>query len=225
MVQVNLDNFSVKQITQSGQCFRINEIKPGVFRVIAYGKRLVLEQEGRRVTFHCEEKEYKDLWRRYFDLETNYRYYIDHMNEELQGLLVRKTYLTGLLSQYTDPEKQGEYYTDKIVHMIVPMTAEDKAQAEGMGLDMGQAADPEGGTENMKTAMKTIIKASPFDRAMKVEAELNKLNGRIIKLLDSMRAQEMETQRIELEKLKYNLAKQKALGEFDVDPAEEEGEE
>ena len=62
--------------------------------------------------------------------------------------------------------------------MIVPMTAEDKAQAEGMGLDMGQAADPEGGTESMKTAMKTVIKASPFDRAMKVEAELNKLNGR-----------------------------------------------
>ena len=60
---------------------------------------------------------------------------------------------------------------------------------------------------------------------MKVEAELNKLNGRIIKLLDSMRAQEMETQRIELEKLKYNLAKQKALGEFDVDPVEGEDEE
>ncbi len=60
---------------------------------------------------------------------------------------------------------------------------------------------------------------------MKVEAELNKLNGRIIKLLDSMRAQEMETQRLELETLKYNLAKQKALGEFDIDPEEEEGEE
>lgn len=28
MVQVNLDNFSVKQIAQSGQCFRMNEIKP-----------------------------------------------------------------------------------------------------------------------------------------------------------------------------------------------------
>ena len=82
MVQVNLDNFSVKQIAQSGQCFRMNEIKPGFFQVIAYGKRLVLEQEGRRVTFHCEEKEYKNLWRRYFDLETNYRYYIDHIDPE-----------------------------------------------------------------------------------------------------------------------------------------------
>lgn len=82
MVQVNLDNFSVKQIAQSGQCFRMNEIKPGVFQVIAYGKRLVVEQEGQQVTFHCGEKEYKNLWRRYFDLETNYRYYIDHIDPE-----------------------------------------------------------------------------------------------------------------------------------------------
>ena len=132
-------------------------------------------------------------------------------------------YLTGLLNQYTDPDKQGEYYTDKIVHMIVPMSVEDKAQAEEMGVDIGQAMDPEGGKESMKTAMKTVIKSSPFDRAMKVEAELNRLNGRIIKLLDSMRAQEMEARRIELEKLKYDLARQKATGEFNIDPADGEG--
>lgn len=145
------------------------------------------------------------------------------MNEELQGLLVRKTYLTNLLDLYTDPEKQEAYYTDKIVHMIVPMTAEERQQAEGMGLDLGAAADPEGGEEEFKTAMKTIIKASPFDRAMKVEAELNKLNGRIIKLLDSMRACEAESRRIELEHKKYELSRQKLTGAIDVDPEEEEG--
>ena len=101
---------------------------------------------------------------------------LSRMNEELQGLLVRKEYLTGLL------------------------------------------ADPEGGKESLKTAMKTIIKASPFDRAMKVEAELNKLNGRIIKLLDSMRAHEADQSRLALERLKYQLARQKATGEFDIDP-------
>lgn len=63
-----------------------------------------------------------------------------------------------------------------------------------MGMELELAEDPEGGTESLKTAMKTIIKASPFDRAMKVEAELNKLNGRIIKLLDSMRAHEADLQ-------------------------------
>lgn len=145
------------------------------------------------------------------------------MNGELQGLLVRKAYLSNLLELYTDPDKQEAYYTDKIVHMIVPMTLEERQQAEGMG--MGAAADPEGGEEDFKTAMKTIIKASPFDRAMKVEAELNKLNGRIIKLLDSMRACEAESRRIELEEKKYRLSKQKLTGAIEVDPEEEEGDE
>lgn len=143
------------------------------------------------------------------------------MNEELQGLLVRKVYLTGLLREYTDPDKQGGFYTDKIVHMVVPIPAEEKAQAEGMGLDLNAAADPEGGAEDLKTAMKTIIKSSPFDRMMKVEAELNKLNGRIIKLLDSMRAYEMEQLRLDVERKRLKLAQQKAIGAFDVEDPEE----
>ncbi len=147
---------------------------------------------------------------------------LSRMNEELQGLLVRKEYLTGLLQGFTDPAKQQEYYTDKIVHMVVPIPQEDRAQAEEMGMELELAEDPEGGTESLKTAMKTIIKASPFDRAMKVEAELNKLNGRIIKLLDSMRAHEADQSRLALERLKYQLARQKATGEFDIDP--EDGE-
>lgn len=145
------------------------------------------------------------------------------MNEELQSLLVRKTYLTGLLQNFTDPEKQKEYYTDKIVHMVVPIPPDERAQAEGMGLELEAATDPEGGKESLKTAMKTIIKASPFDRAMKVEAELNKLNGRIIKLLDSMRAYEADQNRLALERLKYQLARQKATGEFEVDVEDGEG--
>ena len=38
--------------------------------------------------------------------------------------------------------------------------------------------------------MKTIIKSSAFDRAMKVEAELNRLHGRIIKQIDSIKSYE-----------------------------------
>lgn len=143
------------------------------------------------------------------------------MNEELQGLLIRKTYLTSLLQQYTDSDKQAEFYTDKIVHMIVPVSAEEQQQAEGMGMELDTAEDPEGGQESFKTAMKTIIKASPFDRMMKVETELNKLNGRIIKLLDSMRAYEMEQSRIDLERAKLKLSRQKATGAFEIDPEED----
>lgn len=84
MVKVKFDNFSVKQIAQSGQCFRMNETETGVFQVIAYGKRLhvIQEEDNGPVTFCCGQQEYETLWKRYFDLETNYRYYIDHIDPE-----------------------------------------------------------------------------------------------------------------------------------------------
>lgn len=139
------------------------------------------------------------------------------MMEELQSLLVRKAYLEGLLRQYTDPAAEGIFYADKIVHMTVPKSAEDIRQEKDSGIKLGQAEDPENGKEKLKTAMKTVIKSSAFDRAMKIEAELNRLHGRIIKQIDSMKSLEMEERRLKLEERKYNLAKQKLTGEFEID--------
>ena len=84
MVKVEHENFSVKQIARSGQCFRLNEIETGVFEVIAYGKRLhiIQEKDNGPVALCCSRQEYETLWKRYFDLETNYRYYIDHIDPD-----------------------------------------------------------------------------------------------------------------------------------------------
>ena len=155
---------------------------------------------------------------------------IQRMQDELQSLLIRKSYLEGLLKQYTDPEAEGKYYVDKIVHMVVPKGIEEQQQEQETGIETGQAQDPEAGaeaeaggsSEKLKTAMKSIIKASAFDRAMKVEAELNRLHGRIIKQLDSMKSYEMEQQRLQLEERKYNLARQKLTGEIVIDDETEE---
>ncbi len=152
---------------------------------------------------------------------------IQRMQDELQSLLIRKSYLEGLLKQYTDPEAEGQYYVDKIVHMVVPKGIEEQQQEQETGIETGLAQDPEAGaaggsSEKLKTAMKSIIKASAFDRAMKVEAELNRLHGRIIKQLDSMKSYEMEQQRLQLEERKYNLARQKLTGEIDIDDETEE---
>ena len=143
---------------------------------------------------------------------------LSRMTEELQALLLRKEYLESLLREYTDPTAEGKYYTDKIVHMIVPKDFDQQLQEQDTGVTTGEAQDPEGSAEKFKTAMKSIIKASPFDRAMKVEAELNRLHGRIIKQLDSIKAYELEDRRLTLEEKKYNLAKQKITGAYDIDP-------
>jgi len=147
---------------------------------------------------------------------------LEKMTEELQSLLVRKAYLEGLLGQYTDPSAEGTFYADKLVHMTVPKTLEEIQGEQDSGIDTGQVKDPEGSTEKLKTAMKTIIKSSAFDRAMKVEAELNRLHGRIIKQIDSIKSYEMEERRLSLEERKYQLAKQKLTGEIIVDDETEE---
>ena len=148
-----------------------------------------------------------------------------HMMAELQALYLRKAYLEKLLAEYEAPEAGG-FYTDKIVHMIVPKSMEDKQAEESTGIAAGEAEDPEAiegqQGECFKTAMKSIIKSSPFDRAMKVEAELNKLHGRIIKQLDSIKAHEMESRRLQLEERRLELMKQKLTGEIDIGPEDED---
>lgn len=104
--------------------------------------------------------------------------------------------------------KQQQNKLDKLERQIAEL--QDKvsdAERERNGKDTA-----------FKTNMKTVIKASPFDRAMKLEAELNKTHGRIIKLLDSIKSYELEDRRIRLEERKYNLAKQKLTGAYEINP-------
>lgn len=142
-----------------------------------------------------------------------------NMLGELQALMLRKTYLETQLMEYTRKDNT-QLYTDKVVHMVVPKSVEERMQEQAAGLEEEEAEDPEQEQSNeiLKTAMKTIIKASPFDRAMKVEAELSKVHGRIIKLLDSIKSYELEERRLTLEEKKYKLAKQRITGEFNIDP-------
>lgn len=147
------------------------------------------------------------------------------MMGELKSLYVRKVYLENLLKEY-ESQKAGKFYADKIVHMIVPKSIDEKMKESDTGFDTGLAIDPESRkeehSEQFKTVMKSIVKASPFDRAMKVEAELNKLHGRIIKQLDSIKAYEMDDRRLQLEEQRLEIAKQKLTGEIDIEPASED---
>lgn len=130
------------------------------------------------------------------------------MIDELKALCLRKAYLEKLLKEY-EAEEAGGFYTDKIVHMIVPKSLEER--------DAGIQQETDG-EEQFKTAMKTVIKSSPFERAMKVEAELNKVHGRIIKQLDSIKAYEIENKRLELVEKQMELKRQQLTGEFEIDP-------
>lgn len=76
MYTIVLENFDLKQIAQSGQCFRMNEINDNCYSVIAFNKYLEITKDNSlKNTFHfsCDENEFQNIWYDYFDLATDYK--------------------------------------------------------------------------------------------------------------------------------------------------------
>ena len=61
------------------------------------------------------------------------------------------------------------------------------------------------------------FRSTAFSRRMTLEAELNRTDGRIQKLLDSIRNQESEQRRLDLDRERLEFNKQKAAGIFNFD--------
>lgn len=72
MIKKHINEFDLKKIATSGQCFRMDELDNGRFCVKALGKYLELEQQNDCTIFYCSEEEYETIWKYYFDLETDY---------------------------------------------------------------------------------------------------------------------------------------------------------
>lgn len=69
----NFDSFNIKEILECGQCFRFEKLGEMKYKIIAYGKRLFIEQNENGVLFYpCNEREFRDIWIEYFDLNTDY---------------------------------------------------------------------------------------------------------------------------------------------------------
>ena len=67
------DDFDLKKIADSGQCFRFNECGEG-FNVVAQDKYLFVKKIGENeYDFSCSESDYEEFWKGYFDLDTDYR--------------------------------------------------------------------------------------------------------------------------------------------------------
>lgn len=138
----------------------------------------------------------------------------DNMLRELQTLIAKENDLKKRINSLNNDDT-GQLYTDKVVEMRTPKKA-DNEDGDPYGEYAGE--EGEGKKPALGVAMETTIKSSAFERTMKLEAELNKIHGRIIKLLDSIKSYELEQRRISLEEKRYTLMKQKLKGEYEVDP-------
>lgn len=89
MLELYISDFDIRQICESGQCFRMYEIPCGdqfhtgcevEFEVysddkyIRIGQDNVLHRDGKknRIVFDCEKDEFEEFWLNYFDIDTDY---------------------------------------------------------------------------------------------------------------------------------------------------------
>ena len=97
MITVNSDNFDLKKIADSGQCFRMVMCEPDKARVAAAGKLLYIVNRGSgNFEFSCTEKEYADYWYDYFDLGTDYAVYKASVDPKDVFLTKAAEYGTGI---------------------------------------------------------------------------------------------------------------------------------
>lgn len=81
MVVIENEHFSVRQICESGQCFRLELLKEWEeadgkvhrkYGLPAFGKYLEIGQCGQTVYLSCTQEEFETVWKGYFDLEEDY---------------------------------------------------------------------------------------------------------------------------------------------------------
>ena len=85
MVTIENDCFSISQICESGQCFRLDPVSENIYELIAADRYLEIEiqreEDGREKTvFSCTQEEYGRFWKTYFDLDASYSDYIKQID-------------------------------------------------------------------------------------------------------------------------------------------------
>ncbi len=67
-----IDSLDLKQIAESGQCFRWRKLSENTYGLIAFGRYLEITQKGNQFCFSCGEDEFQEIWEEYLDLRMDY---------------------------------------------------------------------------------------------------------------------------------------------------------
>ena len=83
LIVTDFNSFDIEQILECGQCFRFNRLGFKEYVIIAEQKVLHIEQTEEKISFYpCTEKDFKDIWISYFELDRDY--------EEIKSILSEK---------------------------------------------------------------------------------------------------------------------------------------
>ena len=72
MVTLHSPDLDIKKIAESGQCFRMDETGAGHYTLVAMGHVLEMDALPGGCVLHCTVKQYEEIWKAYFDMETDY---------------------------------------------------------------------------------------------------------------------------------------------------------
>ena len=72
VIKIQVPNLSIQQISESGQCFRMNRLDEKRYCLTAFGNYLEMEQTEEELTLFCSREEYDSIWRQYFDIDRDY---------------------------------------------------------------------------------------------------------------------------------------------------------
>lgn len=72
MESIKIKDLDLDQIANSGQCFTWEPLGPNRYGVEAFSHWIQVEQREDQFWFSCEQEEFDQIWRSYFDLDTDY---------------------------------------------------------------------------------------------------------------------------------------------------------
>lgn len=73
LILTEVENFTLSQTLECGQCFHFERCAPEEYDIIACGRALHIKQVGTSVTFFdTDMKDYESIWKNYFDMDNDY---------------------------------------------------------------------------------------------------------------------------------------------------------
>lgn len=93
---INIKNFNLEQIADSGQCFRWRKLDEGKYLIPAYDHQVTVAQLGEKFEFSCTGEEYKKIWEHYFDMKIDYGRIIDAIDDNDTFLKEAAAYGSGI---------------------------------------------------------------------------------------------------------------------------------
>lgn len=82
MLRIKKGQIDIEKIANSGQVFRFNKINDNQYILVAKDRVLRIIEEDNEYIFKCSEKEYQNIWKDYFDMDTDYAKFSKNVPKE-----------------------------------------------------------------------------------------------------------------------------------------------